>query len=436
MFHSKLFSVLMVTLAAAPLSAQSAAEIDRRTVEVLPKVVNWRRDIHEHPELGFEEVRTARLVADHLRSLGMDVRTEVGKTGVVAVLEGGKRGPVVALRADMDGLPVTEQTGLPFASRVRTTYAGQEVGVMHACGHDTHVAMLMGVAEVLAGMRSELKGSVKFIFQPAEEGTPNGETGGAEEMLKEGVFRDPKPDVAFALHTIAGIPAGTIEYRPGGQWASTDQLRITVRGKQTHGAKPWEGVDPIVTASQIIVGLQTIVSRQLNITRAPAIVTIGVINGGIRNNIIPDSVTLVGTLRALDPEMREEIRQRVRTTVEHISAAAGANATVTIVPGYPITLNDVALTEWAGPVLERVAGPGKARIGPPQLGAEDFSFFAREVPGFYFILGGTPANVDIKTAAANHSPRFFADESILPLGVRALANLTVDYMNSKSRAVQ
>ncbi|MGQ0561665.1 MAG: amidohydrolase [Gemmatimonadota bacterium] len=423
--------LLLIAATASPAAAQQlGAEIDRRAAAITDQVIAWRRDIHEHPELGLSEIRTAKLVADHLRALGMAVRTGVGQTGVVGVLKGGRPGPVVALRADMDALPVTEQTGLPFASKVRAQYNGQEVGVMHACGHDTHVAMLMGAAEVLAGMRAQLPGTVKFIFQPAEEGTPGGEIGGAELMLKDGAFMNPRPAVAFGFHTLAGVPAGTIEYRPGGQWASADQIRITVTGKQTHGAKPWQGVDPIVAASQIVLGLQTIVSRQLNITKAPAIVSIGMIQGGVRNNIIPDSVLLVGTVRALDPPMRTEIHERVRNTVEHIAASTGARATLTVIKGYDVTINDPQLTAWAATTLERVAGPGNARVGLPQLGAEDFSFFAKEVPGFYFILGGTPANSDMRAAASNHSPLFFVDESVLPLGLRAITHLAVDYLTS------
>jgi amidohydrolase len=432
-------TILIALLLASGTVAEAqdlAGEVERRAAAVNSKVIAWRRDVHEHPELGNQEVRTAKLVADHLRSLGMEVRTGVAHTGVVGVLKGSKSGPVIALRADMDALPVTEQSSLPFASKVRSTYNGQEVGVMHACGHDTHVAMLMGVAEVLAGMRDELPGTVKFIFQPAEEGLPDNEVAGAQLMLKEGAFADPRPDAAFGMHVIAGVPAGTITYRAGGQWASADQIRITVRGKQTHGAKPWEGVDPIVAASQIVLGLQTIVSRQLDITKAPAIVSIGMIQGGVRNNIIPDSVMLIGTVRALDGGMREEIHRRVRSTVEHIAAASGATATLRILEGYPVTVNDVALTQWAASTLERVAGAGKARVGQPQLGAEDFSYFAKEVPGFYFILGATPPNTDVTAAAANHSPLFFVDEAALPLGVRAMSHLTVDYLTSRGRIVQ
>ncbi len=406
------------------------AQIDTRAAAVNAKVIAWRRDIHQNPELGNREVRTAKLVADHLRSLGLQVRTNVATTGVVGVLKGAKPGPVVALRADMDALPVTELVDVPFASKVRTQYNGQDVGVMHACGHDTHTAMLMGVAEVLAGMRAQLAGTIKFIFQPAEEGLPPGEVGGAQQMLKEGAFADPRPEVVFGLHTFAGVAAGQVVYRPGGQLASADELRIVVRGKQTHGARPWGGVDPIVAASQIVLGLQTIVSRQLDLTNAPAIVTIGMIQGGVRNNIIPDSVVLVGTLRALDPDMRTDIQARVKRTAEQIAAGSGASATVTVYPGYPVTMNDAALTAWAAPVLARVAGKDNAYVAPPSLAAEDFSYYANEVPGFFFFLGATPRNTDMSAAASNHSPLFFVDESALPLGVRALSHLAVDYLTS------
>lgn len=427
-----LFVASLATLVSiTALQAQSsAAEIDRRTAQVQSKVVSWRRDIHEHPELGNREFRTAKLVAEHLRALGMEVRTEVGHTGVIGVLKGGKPGRVVALRADMDALPVAEQVDLPFKSTVRTQFNGQDVGVMHACGHDTHVAMLMGVAEVLAGMKQQIPGTVKFIFQPAEEGPPQGEEGGAQLMLKEGAFQNPKPNAVFGIHVFAGIPAGTLQYRPHGALASADALRIIVRGKQTHGAKPWEGLDPVVVASQIVVGLQTIVSRQLNITVAPAIVTVAMIHGGVRNNIIPDSVVMEGTLRALDADMRTQLHQRVRQTAEHIAQAGGATAVVEITDGYPVTVNDPQLTQWAVPTLERVA-PGKTRVGNVQLGAEDFSFFAQQAPGLFLILGGTPADQDMSKAASNHSGSFYVDESTMPLGVRALASLAVDYLNQR-----
>jgi len=403
---------------------QSAA---RRIDQVMPKVVAWRRDIHQNPELGNRETRTAKLVADHLRSLGLEVKTGVAHTGVVGVLRGGKPGPVVALRADMDGLPVTEQVNLPFASKVRTTYNGQEVGVMHACGHDNHVAILMGVAEVLAGMRNELAGSVKFIFQPAEEGPPEGEDGGATMMVAEGVLTNPKVDVIFGLH-VGPDTVGRLTYRGGGIMAAADWLRIVVRGKQTHGAVPWGGVDPIVVSAQIINSLQTIASRQMDITAAPSIVTIGMIQGGVRGNIIPDSVVMVGTIRTLDKDHHDDVHARIRRTAEKVAESAGATAQVTITKSYPITYNDPALTARMAPSLKRAARDGKVATVPPVTSAEDFSFFQQKIPGLYFFLGVTPDGVDPATAAKNHSPLFFADEKALPVGVRALTQLTLDYM--------
>jgi amidohydrolase len=364
----------------------------------------------------------------------MEVRTGVAHTGVVAVLRGGGPGPVVALRADMDALPVSEQVDLPFASRVRAEYNGQEVGVMHACGHDNHVAIMMGVAEVLAGMKDRLPGTVKFIFQPAEEGAPAGEEGGADLMLEEGAFGDPVPEVVFGLHVFSNLPVGHIGYVSGGAMAAADGLRITVHGKQTHAAMPWNGVDPIVTASQIVLGLQTIVSRQAPITVAPAVVTLGVMNGGVRSNIIPDSVTMAGTIRTLDEGMRMDIHERVKRTVENIAAASGARADVRVGLGLPVTVNNPALTSWAVPTLERVAGANKAYATQPSLGAEDFSYYAQEVPGLFLFLGVTPEGQDPATAPANHSPLFFADEGALPVGVRALASLAVEYMTRSGPA--
>ncbi|HEX6048523.1 MAG TPA: amidohydrolase [Gemmatimonadaceae bacterium] len=422
------------TPATSTASAATTQNATRRIEQVMPKVVAWRRDIHQNPELGNREVRTAKVVADHLRSLGMEVKTGVAHTGVVGLLRGGKPGPVVALRADMDALPVTEQVDLPFASKVRTTYNGQEVGVMHACGHDNHVAILMGVAEVLAGMKSELAGSVKFIFQPAEEGAPEGEQGGAKMMLDEGVFTNPAPEVIFGLHVWPDT-VGRLTYREGGSMAASDGLRIVVRGKQTHGAAPWGGVDPIVVSAQVINALQAIPSRQMDITAAPSIVTVGMIQGGIRGNIIPDSVVMVGTIRTFDTLHQKDIHARIKRTVEKIAEAAGATAEVSILLGYPVTFNDPALTRRMAPTLARVARDGKAAIGPPITGAEDFSFFQQKVPGLYFFLGVVPDGVDPARAPKNHSPLFFADEKALPVGVRALTQLTLDYM-AGGRVVQ
>lgn len=418
------------TLKATPAQAL-LAEVDRLTAQELPKVVAWRRDIHEHPELSNREFRTAKLVADHLTALGLEVKTGVAHTGVVGLLRGGKPGPCVAIRADMDALPVVEQTGLPFASKAKGEYNGQEVGIMHACGHDVHTSVLMGAAEVLAGVRKDLPGSVKFIFQPAEEGAPRGEEGGADLMVEEGVLENPKPEAIFALHVFPNSDAGTLTYRSGGAMAGSDGLSIRVTGKQTHGAMPWGGVDPIVVSAQIILGLQTIESRQVNVTENPSIVTIGIIRGGVRSNIIPDTVEMIGTIRTLDREMQKDIHARVKRTAEKIAESAGATAQVSIGIGNPVTYNDPALTARMVPALERVAGKDKVSVNPPKTGAEDFSAFAEKIPGFYFNLGCRTPGVDPATVAQNHSPFFVVDEACLPIGVRALASLAVEYLAGK-----
>ncbi len=403
------------------------AELDSRAKAIETKVVAWRRDIHQHPELGNRETRTAKLVADHLTKLGLEVRTGVAHTGVVALLRGGKPGPVVALRADMDALPVTEEVDLPFKSMVRATYLGQDVGVMHACGHDNHVAILMGVAEVLAGVRQDLTGSVKFIFQPAEEGAPAGERGGAELMIEEGALENPKVDAVFGLHVFP-FDVGKVVWRAGPLMASGDQFRIVVRGRQTHGALPWNGVDPIVTASQIVLALQTLVSRTVDLTLTPAVVTVGMIRGGVRNNIVPDSVELVGTIRTFHEATRDSLHARVVRTAEGIARAAGATAAVTTTRGYPVTINDPALTERMVPTLRRTLGAANVIPGAQTTTAEDFSLFQRKVPGMFFFLGVTPLGADPLKVAPNHSPRFFADEGALVPGMRALAHLAVDYL--------
>jgi len=405
-------------------------EIDRRATQVAPQVLAWRRDIHQHPELSNREIRTAQLVADHLRALGLEVRTGVARTGVVGVLRGTRPGPVVALRADMDALPVTEEVDLPFASKVRATYNGQEVGVMHACGHDAHTAMLMGTAEVLAGLRDRLPGTVTFLFQPAEEGPPAGEEGGAALMIGEGALENPAPAAIFGLHVLP-FTAGRLRVRAGGIMASADVLRIVVRGRQTHGAQPWRGVDPIVVASQIVLGLQTITSRQVDLTAAPAVVTIGSFQGGVRMNIVPDSVVLLGTIRAFDPAMQRDIHERVRRTAQRIAESAGATAEVAIETPYPATINDSTLTERVLPTLRRVAGAAGVESTPPLTIAEDFSHYQRRIPGVFFFLGITPAGTDPAQAAPNHSPRFFVDESALIVGLRALAHVAVDYLERR-----
>jgi amidohydrolase len=400
------------------------------------QVVRWRRDIHEHPELGNREFRTAALVAEHLRSIGLDsvtldsVTTEVGHTGVVGVLRGGRPGPVVALRADMDALPVKELVDLPFASQVTSEYNGAEVPVMHACGHDTHVAILMGAAQVLAGMRDELAGTVKFIFQPAEEGPPAGEEGGAKLMIQEGVLAAPAPEVIFGLH-VGPMPNGTINYRARGALAAADGLEIVVEGSQTHGSAPWMGVDPVVVAAQIVAALQVIPSRQLDITNAPAVVTIGSIHGGVRGNIIPDKVEMVGTIRTFDPAMREDFLARIRRTAESIGEASGAKVSVNIDSYAPVTFNDPELTRRMLPTLEWAAGQERVREAPRITGAEDFAYFQERIPGLYFFLGVNEEGVGDGEAAPNHSPYFFANEDALIVGVRALAGLVVDYLGGE-----
>ena len=415
-------------------SLRMGAQVDAAAAALEQKVIAWRRDFHQHPELSNREVRTAAAVAGHLRSLGLAVQTGVAHTGVVGMLDSGRPGPVIALRADMDALPVAEQVDLPFASKERTTFNGQEVGVMHACGHDCHVAVLMGVAELLAGLKSQLQGQVKFIFQPAEEGPPPGEEGGAALMIKQGVLENPKPDVIFGLHVFAGVEAGTIAYRPGPALASSDRIRITVNGRQTHGALPWRGVDPIVISSQIVLGLQTIVSRQVDVTLEPAVVSIGAIRGGVRDNIIPDAVEMLGTVRTFNEEMRADIHDRIRKTVELIAQSAGASAQVYFDNAYPVTVNDIPLTGRMVPTLERVAGKDKVFVGQKITGYEDFSYYQQKIPGFFYFVGITPPGVDRKESAPNHSPRFFVDESALLLGMRSLAHLTLDYMASPVQA--
>ena len=411
--------------------ASSIAAIEAAAPALEAQVIAWRRDLHQHPELGNREFRTAALVAEHLRGLGFDeVRTGVAHTGVVGLLKGALPGPVVALRADMDGLPVTEQVDLPFASKARAPWNGEEVGVMHACGHDCHVAILMGVASVLAGLRGQLRGSVKFIFQPAEELPPDGEDGGAKMMIAEGALQNPTPRAIFGLHVTSRLPVNVIGARSGPTMASADTLKITVQGKQTHGAQPWMGVDPIVTAAQVVLGLQTVISRGVDLTREPAVVTIGTIRGGLRENIIPDSVEMRGTIRSFDEEMRDEIHERVTTLAEAVARGSRATCQVCIRKNYPVTVNDPALTAAMLPTLQRVAGPGHLQMVNKVTGSEDFSFFQRVIPGLFVFLGIVPAGTDPKHAAPNHSPRFFADETALITGVRLLAHLACDHLEA------
>jgi amidohydrolase len=412
-----------------PFDSAISAAADR----VEPKVVAWRRDFHQNPELGNREVRTGSIVAAHLRKLGFDaVHEKVAHTGVVGVLKGGKPGPVVALRADMDALPVTEEVDVPFKSVVRTEWNGQDCGVMHACGHDAHTAILMGVAEVLAEMRERIPGTVKFIFQPAEETPPPGENGGAKMMVEEGCMKNPDVEAIFGLHVVSNQATGTIGYRSGPLMASADYFRVFVRGTQTHAAYPWLGIDPIVVGSQIVLGLQTIVSRRLDITKEPSVVTVGVFQGGVRNNIIPDEVKLEGTIRTFDEDHRAEIQGYVKRISEMIAAAGGATAHVHINPGYDVTVNDPALTEWSVPTLGRIAGEARVGVTSKACGSEDFSVYQKHVPGFFYFMGCTPPDRDLATTPSNHSPRFYVDETCLKLGVKTLGALALDWLAANS----
>ena len=424
-----------VRVAAQQPPAQKAGddEIDRRVAAVMPQVITWRRDFHEHPELGNREVRTAKIVANYLRSLGLEVREGVATTGVVGVLRGGKPGGVVALRADMDALPVTEPAGLSFRSTVRATFAGQDVGVMHACGHDAHTAMLMGAAAVLAGMKAQLPGTVKFIFQPAEEGPPPGEHGGAQVMIEQGVLENPAPSAIFGLHVWPEEP-GKLSFKPGAEMSMADILTIVVKGKQTHGAQPWKGVDPVVISAEIITALQTITARQTDITAAPAIVTVSTINGGLRFNIIPDSVVMTGTIRTFDKAMREDVHARITRTATLIAQASGATATVDFgsATGASPVFNDPALLARMTPTIVRVSG-GKINSNAVWMPSEDYSMYQEKIPGLFLFLGINKPGVKVDDAAPNHSPLFFVNEDALPTGVKALAGLAFDYLSGGAK---
>ncbi|HEY2977927.1 MAG TPA: amidohydrolase [Burkholderiaceae bacterium] len=424
---------MSATTTPAPHLSDLTQRIDAAAAGIEARVIAWRRDFHQHPELGNRETRTAAIVAEHLKSLGLDdVRTGVAHTGVVALLKGGLPGRVVALRADMDALPVTEEVDVPFASKVRAIWNGESVGVMHACGHDCHTAILMGVATVLAGLREQLRGSVKFIFQPAEEMPPHGEDGGAKMMIQEGTLQDPAPQAIFGLHVTSRQGVGYLGYRPGPTMASSDRFSITVHGRQTHGAAPWLGVDPIVTSAQVILGLQTVVSRGVDIAREPAVVTVGMIKGGVRENIIPDSVEMRGTIRTFDEGMRDDVHERVTTLAEAVSRGSRAGCTVCIEKNYPVTVNDPALTQAMVPTLQRVAGADKVQLVAKVTGSEDFSYFQKLVPGLFFFVGATRPEVDPAKAPANHSPRFHVDERALLLGVRSLAHLAYDFLEARA----
>jgi amidohydrolase len=395
------------------------------------RLVAWRRDFHQNPELGNREFRTAKIVADHLRALGFDeVREKVAYTGVVGILRGGRPGPAVALRADMDALPVTEEVDVPFRSQATALWNGQQSGVMHACGHDAHTAILMGVAEVLAGLRAQVPGTITFVFQPAEETPPVGEEGGAKMMVEQGCLENPKVGAIFGLHITSIYPTGMIGYRSGPMMASADRFNIFVRGTQTHAAMPWRGTDPIVVGSQIVMGLQTIVSRRMNIAQEPSIVTVGSFHGGVRHNIIPDEARMEGTIRAFDEQQRDEIHEHVKRISEMIAASGGATAKVHIHRGYDVTVNHPGLTEWSTPTLARIAGDANVSVVDKVCGSEDFSFYQKVVPGFFYFVGCTPPDRDAASAAPNHSPRFYVDEDCLKLGVKTLCALAVDWLQA------
>ena len=428
MRHSLLVAALLALVPCATLAAD--AQVEALAARVDGKVQAWRRDIHQHPELGNREVRTAQLVAEHLRALGFEeVRTGIATTGVTAVLRGGKPGPRIALRADMDALPVTERSGLPFASKVTSTFRGEPVGVMHACGHDAHVGILMGVAEALASIRAELPGEILFVFQPAEEGPPDGEEGGAEVMLAQGIFKGFKPQAVFGLHVFSTLNAGQLGWRSGPAMAASDRFNIVVQGRQTHGSRPWGGVDPIVASADLIGTAQTIVSRRQDISRLPVVLSFGAIKGGIRYNIIPDSVELVGTIRTFDEGMRQGVFADLRNVAESVAKAHGATAVVKVpdTKGNPVTANDPALTARVVPSLRKAVGDANVVEMGLIMGAEDFSFYAREVPGFFFFVGATPRGKDAIKAPSNHSPEFFLDEEALKVGTRAMLQLVLDH---------
>jgi amidohydrolase len=426
-------TLLFAMLACAPFAPLRAADVERLAAGVDARVIEWRRDIHQHPELGNREVRTAALVAGHLRRLGLEVRTGIAHTGVVGILRGARTGPRIALRADMDALPVTERVDLPFASRVVTEYAGQTTGVMHACGHDAHTAILMGVAQALASIRSSLPGEVMFIFQPAEEGPPPGEEGGASLMLAQGLFRDFRPEAIYGLHVWSSLSVGTIGWRSGPIMASADRWVLQVHGTQTHGSRPWGGVDPISIAAQIQTASHGIIARQIDITSSPVVLTTGAVHGGIRFNIIPDEVTMEGTLRTFDMAVRAEVIERFERTAQSIADAAGGSAELLVENTAPVTVNHPELTERSVPVLASVVGEANLTEMGLMTVAEDFSEYARRVPGFFFFVGATPRHRDPATAPANHSPEFFLDEEALAIGTRAMLALALERLGVETR---
>lgn len=424
-----LFSFLILcSISVSVFAVDLTAEINAAAEKVLPQVIQWRRYLHEHPELGNREFNTSKLVADELRILGIEVRTGIAKTGVVGILKGSQPGPVIGLRADMDGLPVTERVNIPFRSTAKSEYNGQTVGVMHACGHDTHVAMLLGTATVLAGMKDKIKGTVVFIFQPAEEGAPAGETGGASDMVKEGVMDNPKIDAVFGIHINSATEIGQIKYKSGAEMAASDWFEIKVKGRQSHGAYPWQGIDPIAVSTQIYTGLQMIVARQSELPKAPVIITVGRMTAGIRENIIPEEAVMAGTIRTLDTAMQDEVHEKIRRTATKIAESMGATAEVKIDRKTPVTYNDPQLVKKMLPSLEKAVGKGNVIDAEWVTGAEDFAFYGQKAPSFFFFVGGMPKGGDPKTVPSHHTPDFFIDDSRLDVGVKAFCNIVFDFV--------
>lgn len=417
----------------AQVNASLQSKVDKQARDIEQKMIDWRRDLHQNPELSNREFKTSAKVAEHLKSLGIEVQTGIAHTGVVGILKGGKPGPVIALRADMDALPVTERNNLSFASKEKATFNGQETGVMHACGHDAHVAILMSVAEILSKNKNDLKGTIKFIFQPAEEGAPAGEKGGAGLMVEEGVLENPNVDVIFGLHVRSISKLGVIEYRPKGFMAASDWFTIKVYGKQSHGSRPWLGVDPIIVSSQIIAGLQTIVSRQTDLTQAAAVISIGRINSGIRENIIPETLEMSGTIRTFDPQMQSIIHDKIKLTATNIAESAGARAEVIIDKKMPVTFNNEKITKQMVASLKRAAGDNNVIEIPPDTGSEDFAYYVEKVPGMFFFVGACPADMDPAKAASHHTPDFMMDEGSMRVGLKAMLQLTLDYMYAPAK---
>lgn len=428
----RLIPVFLLLFAGYKSSAQNIQQlIDQKAKAILPKLIEWRRHIHQNPELGNREFKTMEYIANHLKSLGLEVKTGVGKTGIVALLKGGKPGPVVALRADIDGLPIKERVDVPYKSNAIADYLGQQVPVMHACGHDTHIAILMGTAEVLASMKKDIPGTVKFIFQPAEEGPPGTEEGGAPLMIKEGAMDNPKVDAIFGLHIASSLEVGKIKYKSGSFMASSDWFVIKVKGKGAHGSAPWNGIDPIMISAQIINGLQTIVSRSEDLTKAPVVITVGKFIGGVRENIIPEEVSFSGTIRTLDANMQKDVYEKIRRTATNIAAAYGATAEVIIENKTLVTYNNPALVSGSIASLVNAAGAENVSEGTWTTGAEDFSFFGEKAPAFFFNLGGMPKGMNPREAGGHHTPDFFIDDSMLDVGVKAFCNLVFDYGKAK-----